>query len=176
MPALAPTQPHAKFCFLGGALLVGGQFPGRLTSDLPPTAISHCCGHTAPLRACLRPSASADPIAMRRRGGSALCYYAAAIALCWAGLPAASASGTDDQDAAAASDAEAEADAGESLVQELTGETFDDFIREHEYSMVELCAAAPRPPQLLPRSANPAAPPPLPTSPAPRSAPLTPSH
>ena len=34
MPALAPAQPHAKFCFLGGALLVGGQ---SFMADLLPT-------------------------------------------------------------------------------------------------------------------------------------------
>ena len=34
MPALAPAQPHAKFCFFGGALLVGGQ---SFLADLLPT-------------------------------------------------------------------------------------------------------------------------------------------
>ena len=42
----AGPATHAKFCFWVRQRFAcwRAKFPGRLTSDLPPTAISHCCG------------------------------------------------------------------------------------------------------------------------------------
>ena len=51
----AGPATHAKFCFWVRQRFAcwRAKFPGRLTSDIPPTAISHCCG--------LRPCSRAGP-------------------------------------------------------------------------------------------------------------------
>ena len=47
----AGPATHPKFCFWVRQRFAcwRAKFPGRLTSDIPPTTISHCCGLTAML-------------------------------------------------------------------------------------------------------------------------------